>query len=290
MLRFGQVLAEYAKSSPRPVLVSWLGGEPLLLPYLKEVTKAFRHEFGLLVSTTTNGTTLGEKDLRSHLLADYSELTVSVDGLEMTHDRLRNWSGGFRFLRENIQALSSAREECGCELVLRANVILMRANVDEFEELCLELAQWGVTEVTFNQLGGRDRPEFYPENRLLPEQVEAFAARFPEMRSRLAKQGLMVLGGAEYLKRIISSSLDIHMTTKDCSPGSSVLFIDQLGRVAPCHFTVAEMGVSLDEISSVHDLTHLAEWFAQQRKEIEPAACKNCLSTQIFEKYMGADV
>src|SRR5438105_13158384 len=55
VLRFGQVLADYADRSGRPLLVSWLGGEPLVWPPLIAVSRRFKHDYGLGLGLTTNG-------------------------------------------------------------------------------------------------------------------------------------------------------------------------------------------------------------------------------------------
>src|SRR5688572_15304270 len=167
--RFGSVLAEYQQATGDSVLVSWIGGEPLLWTFLTDLTVFFTGQLGLRVSTTTNGTTLRRPAVREHLLAHYEELTVSVDGIGEVHDTLRGWPGGYHALRESMTLLAEAKRSRRRGPRLRANVVLMRQTIDGFERLCRELAGWGIEEITFNQLGGRDRPDFFPPHRLLAE-------------------------------------------------------------------------------------------------------------------------
>jgi MoaA/NifB/PqqE/SkfB family radical SAM enzyme len=54
----GSVLAEYQRATGDSVLVSWLGGEPLLWAHLANLTRTFREDYRLRISTTTNGTCL----------------------------------------------------------------------------------------------------------------------------------------------------------------------------------------------------------------------------------------
>ncbi|MBK9207187.1 MAG: hypothetical protein IPL71_02295 [Anaerolineales bacterium] len=75
-------------------------------------------------------------------------------------------------------------------LKLRVNTILMRENLNDFEAFCMEMAGWGIKELTFNQLGGIDRPQFYPDNRLLPEQAVWFANELPQIQKKAAAKGL----------------------------------------------------------------------------------------------------
>jgi len=272
---FGALLAEYQRRTEDAVLVSWLGGEPLLWRPLTDLTRAFRNDYRLTVSTTTNGTSLASPAVRAHLLEHYSELTVSVDAIGALHDQLRAWPGGYTALRRDITALAKEKRARRQGPVLRANVLLMRETFAGFEQLCRELAGWGIEEVTFNQLGGNDRPEFYPAHRLLPEQAEHLAKHLPGMRRQLATQGLRLNGGEGYLRRIQATARGERLAIYDCQPGRRFMFIDELGRVAPCSFTGSAYGVPLSELGSVEDLRHLPGRFTallrQRRDESGPS-------------------
>ena len=211
---FGSALAEYQRAAADPVLVSWLGGEPLLWSPLACLTTTFVHEFGLRVSATTNGTALASAEVRQHVLDCYSELTVSVDAVGEAHDRIRGWRGGFAQLRRVVPLLAAGRRRNSGPR-LRANVVLMRDNVAGFAELCLELATWGIDEITFNQLGGSDRPEFWVEHRLSPNDVDRLADDLPEIRRALASRGVTLRGGDHYIERIRSSAAGRRLPVRD---------------------------------------------------------------------------
>jgi hypothetical protein len=193
---------------------------------------------------------------------------------------------------------------------LRANVLLMRETLAGFEQLCGELAGWGIEEITFNQLGGNDRPEFYPAHRLLHEHAEHLAKHLPRMRRQLAAQGLRLIGGEGYLRRIQATARGERLAVHDCQPGRRFLFIDELGRIAPCSFTVSAYGVPVSEVKSVEDLCQLPVRFSELRQQPADAsgraprsagletcatmelsaqprvtACEDCHSTQVFEKF-----
>ena len=95
VFRFAEVLASYREATDDEVMVSWLGGEPLLWPPLEEMSRVLHTRLGLRISTTTNGTGLRSRATRELLRAHFAELTVSVDGLAATHERLRGWPGGY---------------------------------------------------------------------------------------------------------------------------------------------------------------------------------------------------
>jgi MoaA/NifB/PqqE/SkfB family radical SAM enzyme len=285
MRRFGVVLAEYERRTGDAVLVSWIGGEPLLWRPLTGLTVFFSAELDLRVSTTTNGTSLVSSAVREHVLEHYTELTVSVDGIGEAHDELRGWPGGYRALRESVRWLAAAKRSRERGPRLRANVVLMRQTIGGFEALCRELAGWGIEEITFNQLGGRDRPEFFPAHRLLPEQAEWLARKVPALRTRLGRLGVRLKGGEGYLDRILASSRDARVPVADCHPGQRFVFINEDGMAAPCDFTTESYGVPLAELDCVEALRGLPVRLAQRRRERTAAACRDCHSTQVFEKF-----
>ena len=94
--RFLEILSKYQNVSGDSVLVSWLGGEPLLWQVLPGLT-AHATSLGLRVSATTNGTTLGSATVRRHLIDHYSELTISLDAPDASHGAsARHGSSGDR--------------------------------------------------------------------------------------------------------------------------------------------------------------------------------------------------
>ena len=287
---FGEVLSRYRRKTGDDVLVSWLGGEPLLWDHLPGLTRQFTDLLGLRVSTTTNGTGLGSHATRDHIRAHYSELTISVDGLAPTHERLRDWPGGFARLRRGVTLLLAEARAAGEEsqrLRLRANVVLMRDTIDDFELLCFELASWGIDEITVNQLGGVDRPEFYPDHRLRPVDAESLAGRLPALRTVLADRKVKLGGGSAYLRRILASSRDEALPVDDCGPGERFLFIDTEGQVAPCSFTADTLGVPMRELDSVEALLALPDRMREAKRLAAPTSCENCLSTQHFGKFVA---
>jgi AdoMet-dependent heme synthase len=285
MRRFASVLAEYQRLKDDSVLVSWIGGEPFLFRHLNKLTLFITQELGLRVSATTNGTLLGCKKLRQHILAHYTELTVSVDGVGMVHDSLRGWRGGYDSLRESVIELSEAKRVDRRGPKLRANVVLMRETVHDFERLCLELASWGIEEITFNQLGGLDRPEFFPAHRLLPEHTIWLTQNIPSLRLKLSALGVNLAGGDNYLLRIHTNALEKRIPIAHCNPGEQFLFINEAGVVSPCSFTTQGYGISLDDLDCVQAVCELPKRFAALQSERRLSPCHNCQSTQVFAKF-----
>ncbi|WP_025035749.1 radical SAM protein [Bradyrhizobium sp. DOA9] len=288
VLRFAAVLAEHQAETGDRVLLSWLGGEPLRWQQLQALTHAVRG-LGLEVSATTNGTTLGSPALRQHLCETYKELTISVDGFAAFHDPSRGWAGGFEKLRRWVPQLKTEAHALGSKLKLRANVVLMRQNVRDFAALCEELTDWGIVEITYNQLGGRDRPEFYPQHRLTRADVDALEQALPAIRKNLAARGAMLVGGEQYLARIRASTLGERMPVANCDPGESFLFIDEKGQVSPCSFTTEDYGIDIGSLRSAADLAALPGRFRLLQQAARSRQCDDCLSTQVCGKFNAAN-
>jgi MoaA/NifB/PqqE/SkfB family radical SAM enzyme len=282
--RFIDLLGAWKRDSGRPVLLSWLGGEPLLWQPRSELdAQAGRH--GLDLSLTTNGTRLGSGRVRAELIARYREVTVSVDGPADFHDRMRGWPGAFHKLGQFVPALAAERQAAGSPLKLRANVVLMRDNIDSFASLCRTLAVWGIDEISFNQLGGRDRPEFHPAHGLRAEDVARLAAMLPGLREALARWGTMLVGGPAYLDRIADSVAGRPLPIASCRVAEQFLFIDEVGRIAPCSFAPEHFDLSMDRLRTPAELDALPGQLGRLQQESPSHDCADCPSTQQFAKF-----
>jgi MoaA/NifB/PqqE/SkfB family radical SAM enzyme len=264
-----------------PALLSWLGGEPLLWPRWGHFS-ALARAGGIAVSATTNGSTLWRPQTRAAVLEHLSELTVSVDAIGEQHDRLRGWRGGYARTLAALQALARDRGKGPGRTRLRANTVLMRSTIGQFADLCAALAQAGVDEISFNLLGGRDRPEFHAAEAVSAAAFAEFAKQLPRMREALARSGVGLSGDAAYLRRLGAAAQGEPWPVADCAPGTQFLFVDEHGVVAPCAFTSSDYGLPLDQIS---DLSELPGRFRIGRQVRCAQACGDCPSTQVFGKF-----
>lgn len=282
VLRFGSLVAGWAQARGRSTLISFLGGEPLLWPPLAEVAEALRAR-GAALAVTTNGRALAVPRWRRLAGALLDEVTVSMDGPPEVHDALRGRPGAGAALLGALSALRAARGS-GTRPRLRVNTVLMRDNVARFAELVKLVAAAGADELTFNALGGRDRPEFYPAHALQPSDVGALAAALADLRADAAADGLTVSGAPGYLTRLLAWTTAQALPIADCGPGQQLWFIEADGRLAPCSFTL-EAGVPIDALRTGSDLDALPARLADRRAACRPAACGDCPSTQQHGKW-----
>lgn len=278
---------EVAAQKPERLHVSWLGGEPFLWPPLLELSQQISDYGDVAISATTNGSRLSVPGVRQQILSSFSELTISIDGPPHIHDQLRGVPGAFAKTEQAVGQLVAERTALGAPLKIRVNTVLMRRTVPHLAELCRMLADWDVDEITFNQLGGRDRPEFFPENSLRPEDVATLRAVVPDLVSELADRGVVLCANDLYLDRIAASSRGETLQVVDCKPGETFYFIDEAGIIAPCGFTSEEYGIPSSSLRTREDVKVLPSRFRELQTTKRSVACDDCLSTQVFGKFAG---
>lgn len=83
-----------------PIAIRFGGGEPLLVPYLVDLIKHCTNQ-EIPVDITSNALLLNESIIQKLSEAGLRELTVSIDGLEETHDFFRG-RGSFRRIENNL--------------------------------------------------------------------------------------------------------------------------------------------------------------------------------------------
>ncbi len=285
VLAFGKSLGQYAVAAGSDVLVSWLGGEPLLWPPLQRMDQVLHEEYGLLLGATTNGTHIAAPGMVEHLVRHYQELTISVDGPAAFHDAGRGAPGLHARLRAGVSELLEAMAKQGHGPLLRANVVLMRSNLQSFENTCWELAEWGIEEITFNALGGHPLGPRYAGERLRPSDFDWLRAALPGLRQTLANQGVTLRGSARYINRLDQQARGHPWPVNDCRPGQDFLFVNEKGRAAPCAFTGDGYGVPIAELCDGQDIARLPQQYRALREHGRLAACSDCLSTQMAGKF-----
>ena len=283
VLRLGRLLAD----TGRETLVSWLGGEPTLWRPLWEVSRTLRGELGLRLGITTHGRDLASPQVCERLTELFDRVTVSLDGDGPFHDGVRQAPGLFDRLARGVTRLAQTKARLGRGTIIHVNTVLMRSNLARFTEICETAASWGAEELTFNELGGRDRPgPFFDREKLQPEDVAHLQAMLPDLRKRMAAHGLRICGDERYLDRLAASAAGQLVPTACCHPGRDFLFVDEKGTVTPCSFAVEEYGVPLAEITSADALRHLPERF-EMMCALRPApVCLDCRSTQVNGKFI----
>lgn len=121
------------------------GGEPFLHPDLFTVVHAAR-ERGLAVNITTNGTRVNQR-WEELVGSGVSSLSMSIDGLEATHDRLRGQPGAWKKTMASLGRVLEAGIPASVYFVVtRDNVLELPAIYDQVRALGAGFDFWPVND------------------------------------------------------------------------------------------------------------------------------------------------
>ena len=113
------------------------GGEPALHPDFFAIAECV-HSMGFAWGMTTNGTLIDKAAAAKLREAGMSTVSVSLDGMEQSHDSLRQKKGAWRLALRGLQAL----REAGFEP--QVTTVLHRDNFDDLEPLYGLLCKMGI--------------------------------------------------------------------------------------------------------------------------------------------------
>lgn len=281
--RVSLLIQEWAQQRLQQVVVSWLGGEPLLWPDILNVSRALRCS-GIRTSVTTNGRLMAKSRHNPvDILRAFDEITLSIDGSEGTHDASRGVLGLFQSVLALARELRSGECSQGQRVKIRSNLLLCRASLPEFRSIIHECLEAGVTEFTINTLwvpAGHALAHL----RLLPSDVEELRRSVFALRSELDGRG-KILGSERYFSRLYSYACGHKVFVNECYPGARTLFVDADGRLAPCAYTGPEYGVDMRSIRTVDEMNILLSRFRAQRANRLASACYDCPDTNVFGKF-----
>ena len=113
------------------------GGEPMLHPGFFEIAQCVR-DAGFFWGMTTNATLIDAKAAARLKDAGLSTVSVSLDGMEASHDALRRQEGAWQKAVKGIKALQDAGLEP------QVSTVVHRDNIHELEELYEFLIEKGI--------------------------------------------------------------------------------------------------------------------------------------------------
>lgn len=108
--------------------VTLIGGEAFLRPDWLEIAKAI-NDAGMLCGMTTGGYGISLETARKMKRAGIRTVSVSIDGLESTHDRLRGRKGSWTYAFKTMSHLREAGITFGC------NTQINRLSAPEFPRI-----------------------------------------------------------------------------------------------------------------------------------------------------------
>jgi len=225
------VVGQLAELRAREVVL--IGGEAYLHDGFLAIVAALR-KAGIRPTMTTGGMGISAELARAMAGAGLHSVSVSVDGLEEAHDRIRKAKGSFG---RAIQAIDHLR---GAGLLVAANTNVNRVNLADLEALFELLEGRGIVawQVQITAALGRaaDRPQMllqpYDLLELLPRVAELKRRAFAAGITLMPGNNLGYFGPEEALLRSISEGGADHW--QGCQAGKLVLRVESDGAVKGC--------------------------------------------------------
>lgn len=140
------------------------GGEPLLRKDFFEIM-SYAKELGFSWGMTSNGTLITPEVAQKLYDAGMKTISISIDGLEKTHDAFRQTPGGWKKAMDGVQNLI----DVGKFKNVQVTTVVTHKNIDELDELYkifskMDIDSWRV--INMEPMG---RARNYPELLLTPD-------------------------------------------------------------------------------------------------------------------------
>lgn len=257
------------------VNLSFLGGEPLFNRAViraatqRAVEQAREKGVSLTLSLTTNGTLLNAEDadfLEEHGFA----VTVSLDGLQETHDKLRAYKGGqgsFERVMANVAPLLARQRQMqvSARVTVTPRNLELRQTLDAFVDM-------GFHSVGFSPMlsspTGRDELG-HAELELMLEQMVDCGREF-ERR---------LISGQRYpFSNMVNAMREIHKGTHrpyPCGAGAGYLGVSASGELAACHRFVGDEEGALGDLRTGVDRERQARWLTERHVHRQEP-CRSC--------------
>lgn len=226
-----RVAGELAEMGAREVVL--IGGEAYLHEGFLDVAAAL-HERGVAPTVTTGGRGVSASLAAEMKKAGIARVSVSIDGLESTHDAMRNLKGSYG------HALTALRSSRDAGIPIAANSNFNRFNRGDLEALydvlrAEQIVSWQI-QITAPLGRAADRPAMVFQ----PWDLLDFVPRVAAVKKRAMQDGIMVLPGNNLgyfgpeegvLRSPVGDGLE-HF--QGCQAGRFVMGIESDGAVKGC--------------------------------------------------------
>lgn len=127
------------KVNANEILLNITGGEPLLRKDLFEVME-FAHELGYHWGMTTNAILINDDNIEKMKKTGMTTISISLDGLENSHDEFRGVKGSYIKIIENIEKLKKAN----FIIQLQITTVISKNNINELERMYVKISELGI--------------------------------------------------------------------------------------------------------------------------------------------------
>lgn len=118
------------------IMVCFTGGEPLVHPRFFDIARS-AVDCGFSWGMTTNGTLIDRHTAERLMDARMGSITVSIDGLEESHDWLRRSPGSYQ------RAVDGVRNLVELGIDVQVTTVVHKGNMEELEQVYTNMAELG---------------------------------------------------------------------------------------------------------------------------------------------------
>ena len=165
------------------------GGEPFLHPRIFDIINYAKSK-GLTINITTNGTLI-KSQIEKIKKSELDSISISIDGLEKTHDMLRNKKGVFDKALEGLKILK--KEAPNIRLLIY--FVVINQNIKELK-MIYQLSK--KLNVEFNFWPVNNKPEFYLRKGDNIKEYISFVRYLSQIDSRVKKWEEYYLKAIDY--------------------------------------------------------------------------------------------
>jgi radical SAM protein with 4Fe4S-binding SPASM domain len=211
--------------------VTLIGGEAYLRDDWTEIVRAIRAH-GMSCTMTSGGRGFTEERAREAKAAGLESVSISIDGLEATHDRLRGVEGSFRSAFEALTNLTRAGIRVAC------NTQINRLTLPDLPELLERLAAAGIHSWQIQLTVPMGRAADEPEVLLQPYDLLELFPLLARLKGRMQELGVRLWPGnnigyfGPYESLLKGGMPRGHMAS--CGAGRSTLGIEADGAIKGC--------------------------------------------------------
>ena len=223
------LVRQLAELSVREVTI--IGGEAYLRDDWLEIVREIRR-FGMLATMTSGGRGLDEARARAAAQAGLQSASISIDGDEQTHDRLRGVAGSYR------SALAAISELRRAGVMVGVNTQINRLSLPTLRHVLETIAPLGIHSWQIQLTVAMGRAADEPEVLLQPYDMLALFPQLDALKSRCDELGVRLWPGnnigyfGPYEARLRGSLPRGHMSS--CGAGRATLGIEADGTIKGC--------------------------------------------------------
>lgn len=210
-----------------------IGGEAYLHDGFLKIVSTLSKE-GIRINLTTGGLGITSEIAKATVANGLDAVSVSIDGLEANHDRIRARKGSFKAAFEALGYFAALPVQIG------SNINVNRQNMHDLEELYVRLRDAGIVAWQIQITTPLGRAADHPEMILQPYDLVELMPRIAALKEQARRDNILIMPGnnlgyfgpEEKLLRSYGNGSADHWS--GCQAGKYVMGIESHGAVKGC--------------------------------------------------------